>query len=75
MIAIGGKLLWTSYGSGGLLVGRFRTKSNVLVSSVRVELNGVKAKPSKVETEAEPLSIVVRAESSRYMFDQDSYSR
>ena len=57
-----------------LVFGRFRTKSNVLVSSVRVELKGVKLKPDQGDN-ASPLNIVVQAESSRYMFDQESYNR
>ena len=50
----------------------FRTKSNVLVASVRVELSGVK---SNQGPKALPLNILVQAESSRYIFDQKSYNR
>lgn len=60
-----------------ILVCRFRRKSNVLVASVRVELVGVKAKPGQ-EGEGDvamSLTIDVQAESSRYIFDQESYNR
>ena len=49
----------------------------MLVASVRVELTGVKIKPNHEDQGevAVSLPIVVRAESSRYMFDQESYNR
>ena len=48
-----------------------------MAASVRVELTGVKTKPNQTDQGEVALSlpIVVRAESSRYMFDQESYKR